>query len=315
MIYPNSLKQGDKILISSFSNGLVKEKKIKLLEQSKEKLISNGFQVFEDKYVRNSINGESERADKRAIELKKGIENYDAIITATGGDYGVLVLDYLDDLKIKPIIFQGQSDTTVLLYYLTTKYDLATIYSCNVTSFGKANEKQINYNLDILKGKNIIQNSFNDKDNPKLELLDKDQLEIKGRIIGGCLPCLLDISGTKYDYTLDFINKYKNDKIIWYFDIDYMTNEDILRALWKFKNMGWFKNTKLIIFGRVEEDSFTGLNLKQAIRKVIDKKIDIILNADLGHTEPRITIINGALAHIKYKNGKGSITFKKMIGD
>ena len=43
-------------------------------------------------------------------------------------------------------------------------------------------------------------------------------MDVTGRLIGGCIDVLKDIIGTKYDGTLDFIEKYKDDGIIWYFD-------------------------------------------------------------------------------------------------
>ena len=313
MNYPKWLEKGDKIAIVSPSNGVVKEKKLSLLDLSKEYFINNGFDVIEDKYVRCSVNGESATAIKRSLELKKYLkDDTSAIITVSGGDYCIEILDYLNVRNIKNKIIQGQSDSTILTHFITTKYDLATIYSCNFTSFGKNSKLENDYNFNILKGNKVIQKSFNDDETFSWKLLGKDKLDISGRIIGGCLPCLLDIVGTKYDYTNKFLNKYKNDNIIWYFDIDYMTNEDILRGLWHLRNAGWFKYTNCIIFGRVEEESFTGITLEQAIKRgVNDNNINIITDADIGHTNPRITILNGSYANIKYKNNKAQIIFEE----
>lgn len=321
MKYPTYLKKGDKIAILSPSNGLVKEKKIALLEKAEQKLENLGFSVIEDRYTRCSKNGESASANLRAAEFEKMIadSNINAIITSTGGDFLVEMLDYIDETKIQKNLkwIQGQSDTTILLYYLTTKYDVATIYSCNVTTFGDDYEKQINYNIDVLSGKDIAQHSFDyfiNGDKEKVvsnwNLIGAHELKTTGRIIGGCLSCLLDLVGTKYDFTKQFLEKYKNDKIIWYFDIDYMNNEDILRAMWHLKSAGWFTNTDTILFGRVEEDSFTGITLEEAIKRGIsDESINIITNVDLGHTNPKITIKNGAIAQLEYDNGKAIINF------
>ena len=40
-----------------------------------------------------------------------------------------------------------------------------------------------------------------------------------------------------------------------------------------------------------------------------DLNIPIIINADIGHVSPRMTIINGAIATITSSNGKGEIKF------
>jgi len=39
----------------------------------------------------------------------------------------------------------------------------------------------------------------------------------------------------------------------------------------------------------------------------------IILNANIGHLPFRISIINGAIGHIKDKNGNGTITFELKL--
>lgn len=320
MKYPKYLKSGDTIAILSPSNGLVKEKKIELLEKAKARLKQQNYTIIEDQNTRSSKKGESAPAIERAKEFDKTManKNINAIITSTGGDFLLEILDYIDENTIKNNLkwIQGQSDTTILLYYLTTKYDIATIYSFNVTTFGEKYETQINNNLKILEGEKIVQHSFNQILNEeelkvnKWDLFDKTELKTKGRIIGGCLSCLLDLIGTKYDYTKEFLGRYKDENIIWYFDVDYMNNEDILRAMWHLNAASWFKNTDTIIFGRVEENSFTGISLVEAIKRGINNdKINIITNADLGHTNPRITIISGAYTELEYKDGKASLQF------
>ena len=110
--------------------------------------------------------------------------------------------------------------------------DIATVYSYNITGFGYKNlhESQIN-NIKVLKGDFVNQHSFdlfedpNDKkikETPSMDLSlktcwkaigDVRYVKFRGRIIGGCLDSLLDIVGTKYDYTRNFINKYKMESI------------------------------------------------------------------------------------------------------
>ena len=118
----------------------------------------------------------------------------------------------------------------------------------------------------------------------------------KGRIIGGCLDSLKDLIGTKYDNVKEFISKYKEDGIIWYFDIAEMTNEDILRTMWQFKNAGWFSYCNGILFGRLNNEiSYTDTSLKEAINyNLRSLNIPILINVDIGHTDPVFTIINGS---------------------
>jgi len=68
-----------------------------------------------------------------------------------------------------------------------------------------------------------------------------------------------------------------------------------------------FKYTKGVIVGRVKyPGGFTELTYQEALKKSLGN-IPIIFNADIGHVVPKMTIINGCVAHIISKNGQGTI--------
>lgn len=312
MLTPEYLKENDFIAISSQSDGIVKEKKVKSLEDSITLLKNRKYKVLEDAYTRNSRKGESAPSKKRAEELEKLIKNKDVklICSVTGGNYLVEVLDdlNLDCISKEKKWFMGQSDTTILLFLLTTKYDMKTIYFYNAASLAQASKEELENNFKILQGEKIEQRDFHyyiDKENNKQESSWQNSKEINttGRIIGGYLECLTDMIGTKYDVTVEFIEKYKEEGIIWYFDINYIDNEALLRSLWHLRNLGWFQYTKCILFGRGEEMSYTGISLNEAIERGLkDLDIPYITNCDFGHTSPRITIVNGAKVSVVCNN-------------
>lgn len=165
MIYPKSLNDRDTIGIVAPSNGIISEEKLNELNVAKNNLHDFGFVMKESKEVRKSINGESNTAKYRAKDLMDYImnKNVQGIIMATGGDFLVEILEYVDFNQMLQNVkwIQGYSDITGFLYVLTTGYDIATIYSYNITGFGYKNlhESQIN-NIKILKGEQIKQKSF-----------------------------------------------------------------------------------------------------------------------------------------------------------
>lgn len=314
MIYPKKLEKNDVIEIISPSNG-VKSKEIKRYENAIENLENFGFKVVEDKYVRNSENGVSSSANDRSKELNKAIKDKSvkALIACSGGDYLIQILDLIKFNTIKNNVkwIQGQSDITPLLFYITTKFDIATIYSFNVKTFGDdyLPKLMVKNNIDILKGKLPKQVEYGFKiDDDKLEqswecITNED--DFSGRIIGGCLDSLKDIIGTKYDCVKKFIKKYGSDGIVWYFDVAEMTNEDILRTMWQLKNAGWFEECTGILFGRLKNEiNYTGASLKYAINyNLKELNVPILINTDIGHTDPVFTIINGSKVKIT-KNKK-----------
>ena len=58
------------------------------------------------------------------------------------------------------------------------------------------------------------------------------------------------------------------------------------------------------------EKSYYDISFKEAITTSLkDLNVPIIINADIGHISPRMTIINGAVATITSEKGKGTISF------
>ncbi len=331
MIYPEFLKKQSTIGITAPSGGASDKIDIKKIKYTKENLEKNGFKVKITKNCYKNKKGRSSTPKTRArqlINLYKD-KNVKAIICYSGGEFLIEMLPELDlnIIKENPKWIQGYSDPTSLLFIITTNLDIATIYGANSKQFAM-NPLHISLknNLEILKGNIKIQTNFkkyqeerkesvigNEPYNltklVKWQTVNNKNINLKGRLIGGCLECLLDIIGTKYDKTKDFIEKYKEDGIIWYFDNYALTNEELLRAFWHFKEAGWFNHTKAIILGRYKEETFLNITLKE-IKKEILKDIPLIYNADIGHILPQITLINGSIAHIKVKKGEGQIALK-----
>ena len=53
------------------------------------------------------------------------------------------------------------------------------------------------------------------------------------------------------------------------------------------------------------------ISFKEALKEALSSlNIPIIYDFDLGHVSPRMTIINGAIANVHYKNHKATIEFE-----
>lgn len=334
MIYPNFIEENDTVGVTAPSDGTTEKEKIYRLNSAINKFKELGFNILETANVRTSIKGRSSSSLEQAQQLENLFEdeNVKAIICSGGGDFLLEMLSHFDFSKVKdnPKWLQGYSDPTGLLYTITTNLDIATIYSDNFTNFGMNPwHKSLKNNLEILKGNNFNQESFEkyEKEYQKYitgdepynltekvyweNLKGEEKIKITGRMIGGCIDVLTELFGTRFDKTKEFIDKYKDDGIIWYFDNYGLTSESLIRTLWKFRDNGWFKYTKGIIFGRnMIEDSCYDISFKEALLHSLGElNIPIIINADIGHVPPRITIINGAITKISSAKGKGKMEF------
>lgn len=336
MHYPESLRIGDTIGICAPSGGIVEEEKIKKLEIAIKNLRDMGYKVIETGSVRKDIKGRSAIAKVRAEEFMELMENEDIklIIYAGGGDFLMEMLDELDFNKlkeIKPKWTLGFSDITTISFPLNTICDVPSIYCEAIKDYAmKPLYRNLSDALKIASGEEKIQNSFekhcDGKDNNSdytynltLEtkwknINSKDILIMQGRGIGGCLDCIDTLIGTKFDKVKEYIEKYKNDGIVWFLECYEMNTPQFQRILWKMKNAGYFEYCKGIIFGRpyiMREDY--ELTFDEACLDALGKlNIPIITDADIGHVPPQLAMVNGAILKITSENGKGIVeTFFK----
>lgn len=326
MRYPKFLENGSTIGITATSAGVAY--KLKNYEKSIENLNKMGYKIYETANVRNNSIRSSSPED-RALQLKEIYEDnsVEMIMCATGGMFQFEIMPYINYNVINKNIkwIMGYSDPTSLLYTITTSLDIATLYGFNAGGYDQDDfHRSLTENLEILKGNIIKQNSFN-----KYEIKDysinnfsgynltekvkwinvQGNGHLEGRCIGGCLDVLAGIPGTPYDNTAKFVEKYKEDGIVWYFDICELSSSNVYLSLLQLKYSGWFKYATGVIVGRVAvAKKDYDMTYKEAFTRVFND-IPIIMEADIGHVAPHMTLINGAMVNINCDNEKGSIGF------
>ena len=347
MRYPKNLKIGDTIGICAPSAGISKPEKIIRLDAAIENLKKMGFNVVETESVRKDEMGRSASAEKRAEEFMSLYEDdsIDAIIFAAGGDFLVEILDYLDFERIKniePKWLAGYSDITGISFILTTMLEIPTLYTQTIKDFSMLPlHKSLEDALKIMMGEYPIQNSF-DKCEKKVDmnafieelenfdeekeinpnegycleedvvwknLYGEEKITISGRAIGGCLDLIKNVTATKYEKINEYIEKYKEDGIVWFFDIFESSTPELVRTLWQMKNAGFLNYTKGILVGRAlflrEEYD---INLEEALKQGLNGlNIPVIFDMDIGHVSPQMPIINGGRIEVVSSGGKGTL--------
>ena len=325
MNIPNFIKKGDVIGVTAPSAGFTEQVDLTKLESAKFNLSEKGYEVIETENVRKCEKGRSSTGKKRAEEFLSLIGNKEVkyILSTSGGDFLMEMLEYLDYELIKANLkwIQGYSDNTGLIYPITTICDMATVYSGNIGDYGMSLwHDAVRNNLILLEGKNIEQKEFdlfeneyvkkvtgyeeyNLTDKVKYEFISENKSEnFTGRILGGCLDVLIMLCGTKYDKTVEFVRKYKEDGIIWYLESFDLSSARLQCALWQLKEAGWFEGAKGFLFGRpcfFREEYETDFN--EAVKTALDSlNLPIITGCDIGHRPPRLTMINGLMAEINF---------------
>ena len=291
MRYPKFLKDNDTIGILATSCGNnVNPYRIRA-QVGIKKFSELGYKIKRGHRVFANYNATSAPHEIRASDFMSFYrnKNIDFLWSTGGGELMMGMLPYIDFEKIKklpPKFFMGFSDNTNLTFTLTTICDVATIYGTSIGHFAHTP-----YSVDTIDAYKMMRNetlSYNSYPlyrgiNSKVE--NKDPLsapfyndEVKwmslseknetfsGRIIGGCLDVLVCLCGTKFDNVSNFIEKYKDDGIIWYFDNCELNSCGLYRALFQLKQAGWFKYVKGFLIGR-NGSSFEplGYTFKQAL--------------------------------------------------
>lgn len=321
MIIPEFLKDGDLVGVTACSCGVLY--KIDKYEKSISNFKKQNLRLIETDNVR-TYGIVSSDIKTRVREFEELVKNPEVkmINMASGGDFLIDMLPYLNYDLIKKNVkwVGGSSDPTSLLYTITTNLDIATIYTpCNMSGYSADNlhKSYLDY-FRIIKG-DLVTQTKSDLHEGEDDIFDQvnvwdsfgDTVDEQGIIIGGCIDCLKDLIGTNLDKTKEFIEKYKDEGIIWYFDVFGLSSDELYRTLLQFENAGWFKYTPVILIGKVRiPDEFPGLTYEDAINNALSNH-KVIYKFDVGHVKPSMTMINGMKARVKYDGKEGSLEYIK----
>lgn len=335
MKLPKFLKQGDTIGLVAPSFGANKEPYYSRLKSAIALLENLGFKVKPFGDLFGYYKGASSSAQNRAKAFMDCYKDKDvkAIWSVSGGYMMYEILHLIDFEELKqypPKFYIGYSDNTNLTFLLPTLLDIISVYGPNLTNLGmKPLDPFLKNTLDLLMGKEITQKasllyeSFDAPDREPLEpyiltektkwvnLFNEEKVELTGRAIGGCLDILVSFLGTKYDNVKNFINKYKDDNIIWFLEAAELDLFSYKKALWQLKEAGWFNHSKAILIGRSPStNDFLDLTLFEVTKEILkDLNIPVIVEMDLGHTNPMITMFTGAKVHLHNSDEKSEIKF------
>lgn len=259
----------------------------------------------------------------------------DVLISCGGGELMCETLNYTDFDKIKEAPakwYMGYSDNTNMTFLLTTICDVASIYGPCVSTFGMEPWHPVLHDaFDVLTGQKDSltgydtweKDSFKDETNPFvpynlteptiLKTYPEGNVTMEGRLVGGCLDCLVNLAGTKFDKVSDFLETYKEDGFLWFLEACDLNVMAIRRALWELKNAGWFQYVKGFVIGRPVNfgQEMMGLDQYEAVLSHLREfQVPVIMDADLGHLPPSLPIVCGAKAKITAKGNEFSIQYE-----
>ena len=336
MRYPEFLKENGTIGFVAPSFGCATEPYISRFDSALDKLKSKGYKLELGPNCRESKGiGISNTPEECGRELNSFYESAsnDVLLSCGGGEEMCEVVPYMDfELvkKSKPKWFMGYSDNTNFIFPSVTIADTAGIYAPCAGDFGMEPwHKSVQDAYDLLTGKKLkfsnydkwqLEDDENASANDPYYVTEPTVMKafgdfgatFEGRIVGGCLDCLVHLVGTPYDKVKEFNARYKDDGIIWFLESCDLNVFDIRRALWQLKAAGWFENLKGFLIGRPGcfGQEFMGLNQYNAVTDILAEfNVPILMDLDIGHHPPMIPIIVGSYAGVSFEDNKFEIEY------
>lgn len=262
----------------------------------------------------------------------------DCLISCGGGELMCEILPFVDFEKLaeaKPKWFMGYSDNTNLTYLLATLADTASVYGPCAAAFGmepwhaslydalgiltgdgKAAGKDAVGHAAVVTGYGMWEKeALKSEENPLVPYHLTEPLSIRtyvgreqtdqgvrfrGRLLGGCMDCLVNLTGTRFDRTEAFVERYREDGIIWFLEACDLNVFAARRAMWQMEEAGWFRHVRGFLFGRPRNgETMMNLDAYDAVLEVAGRKgVPVVMDIDLGHLPPMMPIVVGSMADV-----------------
>ena len=125
-------------------------------------------------------------------------------------------------------------------------------------------------------------------------------VRFRGRLLGGCMDCRVNLTGTRFDRTDAFVERYREDGIIWFLEACDLNVFATRRAMWQMEEAGWFRHVKGFLFGRPRNgETMMNLDAYNAVLEVAGRKgVPVVTDVDLGHLPPMMPIVVGSMAEV-----------------
>ncbi len=259
----------------------------------------------------------------------------DVLISCGGGELMCEVVPYMDLKRIaeaEPKWYMGFSDNTNFTFLSATICDTAAVYGPCAAAFGMEPwHPALQDALDLLRGK---KDTFRGYDRWERESLKSEEeplmpyhvtepsviksfpqkdAHFSGRLVGGCMDCLVNLTGTEFDHVKEFNRRYRKDGLIWFLESCDLNIMSIRRAVWQMKHAGWFSHVRGFLIGRplCHGQEMFGMDQYRAVTELLaEYGVPVIMDLDIGHLPPMMPVISGGYAHVSFEDGQFAVRYE-----
>lgn len=334
--FPNPLRPGDRVAVTSPSSGVAEGMRgrldvaIKVVEE-------RGYEVI----VGDCMDGTghiSAPAPERARELMAMLTDptIRAIVPPWGGETAIDLLPLLDWDAVcaaEPTWVVGFSDMSTIITPLTLLTGVATVHGNNLMDTPYRPPAGLLSWLDIVAmplGTTFTQTppgryraaGWDDyRQNPEVDEFTLDtpghwtrldgegDVEVEGRLIGGCIETLCNLAGTPYADVETFVQREAPEGLLVYVEAAEHDAATICRNLHGMRLNGFFTGANAVLVGRTHASGIKSLTQHEAVLDALGcLGVPIIADVECGHVAPYLPIVNGARGRVVLAGDRAELT-------
>lgn len=137
-------------------------------------------------------------------------------------------------------------------------------------------------------------------------------VELRGRLVGGCLDTLSMLAGTRFGDVQRFARESAPEGVLLFLENCELAPCALVRALQGLRFQGWLDALSGLLLGRSaapEGSSPAELSSAEAIVEALgDLHVPVLVDVDIGHRPPQLTLLSGLPAVVRFADGGGSVT-------
>lgn len=332
--FPLPLKPGDRIAVTSPSSG-VPQRLWPRLEVATAWLTQRGFEVVLGDCMDGDASHVSAPAVERADELQRLLldPTIRAVVPPWGGETAIDLLDLLDWTALaaaEPTWLVGFSDLSTIMLPLTLRTGWATLHGANLMDTPYAAADGQAHWLDVASATGpITQRQFGlhqvggfddwaSDPSPTAYVLEgagvweeasDEEVEVSGRLIGGCIETISKLTGTPFGDVPGFGQQRADEGLILYLEAAEADAFEICRSLHGLRLAGWCEHVKAVLIGRTAAPASGDFTQRDAVLDALgDLDLPIIFDVEFGHVPPQLSLVNGALTHLRVFDNERWIT-------
>lgn len=303
------------------------------LQVAVETVRSRGYEVVVGECM-DGARHVSAPAPQRAAELNRMLTDpaIRAVVPPWGGETAIDLLPLLDWDAIsaaEPTWIVGYSDMATIITPLTLLTGVATVHGNNLMDTPYRPPAGLLSWLDVVTlapGDSFTQSPpgrYRDKGwvdyrtNPEVDefVLDAEggwtrldgagDVDVEGRLIGGCIETLCNLAGTRYADT----SALGADGLLVYVEAAGDDAATICRNLHGMRLNGFFDNTAAVIVGRTAAPPTGSLSQTEAVLDALGGLgVPIVADVECGHVAPYLPLVNGARGRLVFSADRAEIT-------